>query len=63
MPGEVAAELIDRILAARHGAMKSTVIASWKSESDRQIADIDAEKIKGAPQEKSLARAHKVGGM
>ncbi len=63
MPVVVEAELIDRILAAQQGAMELPGIASWKSESDRRIADIDAEKIKGAPQEKSLARAHKVGGM
>ena len=34
MPGEVVAELIDRILVARHGGIEPSVAESWKTETD-----------------------------
>src|ERR1039458_2228383 len=57
MPGEVVAELIDRIMLARHGGIQSSVAESWKAETDRRIAEIESGKVKGGPLEESLARA------
>jgi putative addiction module component (TIGR02574 family) len=63
MPGEVVAELIDRIMAARHGAIEPPVAADWKAEIDRRMAEIESGKIKGVPLEESLAQARKMAGL
>ena len=63
MPGEVVAELIDRIMAAWHGSVEPSVATAWKNETDRRIAEIEAGKIEGVPLEESLARARKIAGL
>ena len=63
LPGEVVAELIDRIMVARHGGMESSVAEAWKTETDRRIAEIESGKVKGVPLEESLARARKIAGL
>ncbi|HAO79343.1 MAG TPA: addiction module antitoxin RelB, partial [Verrucomicrobia subdivision 3 bacterium] len=56
MPGEVVAELIDRIMVARHGGMEPSVTESWKAETDRRIAEIESGKVKGVTPEENAAR-------
>ena len=63
MPGEVVAELIDRIMFARHGQPEPSVAVAWKSETDRRISEIESGKVKGVPLEESLARARKIAGL
>jgi putative addiction module component (TIGR02574 family) len=63
MPGEVVAELIDRIILARHGGIEPSVATAWKVETDRRIADIESGKVQGVPLEESLARARKIVGL
>ena len=60
MPAEVVAELVDRIMVARHGGIEPSVTAVWKTEIDRRIEEIQSGKVKGVPLEKSLARARKI---
>ena len=60
MPGEVVAELIDRIMAARHGGMEPSVTESWKTETDRRIAEIESGKVKGVSAEENAARIQKI---
>jgi putative addiction module component (TIGR02574 family) len=60
MPSEVVAELIDRILVARHGGMEPSVAESWKTETDRRIAEIEAGKVKGVTPEENAARIQKI---
>lgn len=62
MPAEVVSELVDRIMAARHGGVESPVAAAWKTEIDRRIAEIEAGSVQGVPLEESLARARRIGG-
>jgi len=62
MPDEVVAELVDRILVARHGGVESSVDSAWKAEASRRIAEIESGKVKGVPLEESLARARKIAG-
>jgi hypothetical protein len=62
MPGEVVAELIDRILAARRGDIEPSVAESRKAETDRRLAEIESVRVKGVPLEESLARSRKVAG-
>ena len=60
MPGEVVAELIDRIMVARHGGMEPLVADSWKVETDRRIAEIESGKVKGVTPEENAARIEKI---
>jgi putative addiction module component (TIGR02574 family) len=63
MPGEVVAELIDRIMAARHGGVEPSVATAWKTEIDRRITEIESGKVEGNPLEESLARAREIAGL
>jgi putative addiction module component (TIGR02574 family) len=63
MPVEVVTELVDRIMAARHGDVEASAAAAWKLEIDRRIAEIEAGKVQGVPLEESLARARKIAGL
>jgi len=63
MPSEIVAELIDRIMVTRHGGIEPPVAESWKTETDRRIAEIESGKVKGVPLEESLARARKIAGL
>jgi putative addiction module component (TIGR02574 family) len=63
LPSETVAELVDRIMVARHGDIEPSMAAAWKSETDRRIAEIEAGKVKGVPIEESLARARKIAGL
>ena len=63
MPNEVVAELINRIMVARHGQPEPTVAAEWKAETDRRISEIESGKVKGVALEESLARARKIAGL
>ena len=62
LPSETVAELVDRIMAARHPDIEPSVAAAWKSETDRRIAEIEAGKVRGVPLEESLARAREIAG-
>jgi hypothetical protein len=63
MPGEVVAELVDRIMVGRHGGTDPSVVESWKTETDRRIAEIESGKVKGVRLEESLARGRKIAGL
>ena len=63
MPLEVVAELVDRILIARHEVKDSDVAAVWKKEIGKRIEDIETGKVQGIPVEESLARIRKIAGL
>jgi putative addiction module component (TIGR02574 family) len=60
LPPDVVAELVDRILLARHGGIEPEVDGAWKGEINRRIAEIQTGKVQGVPVEESLARARKI---
>ena len=60
MPGEVVAELVDRIMVARHGGIEPSIAESWKTETDRRIEEIDSGKVKGVTHEENAARIQKI---
>jgi len=60
MPPEVVAELIDRILVARHGGIEPEIEAAWKTEVDRRIAEIESGKVKGVSPKEVRARIKKI---
>jgi len=63
LPADVVAELVDRILLARHGGIDPDVEAAWKTETDRRIKEIEEGKVEGIPLEESLARIRKIAGL
>jgi len=63
LPTDVVAELVDRILLARHGGIEPEVEAAWKTEIDRRIEEIETGKVQGIPVEESLARIRKIAGL
>lgn len=60
LPGDVAAELVERILIGRFGGIESDVEAEWKAETRRRVAEITSGQVEGIPLEESLARAARV---
>jgi putative addiction module component (TIGR02574 family) len=62
LPADVVAELIDRILLARHGGIDPEIEAAWKTEVRRRLDEIDSGKVQGIPAEESLARIRKIIG-
>ena len=63
LPADVVAELVDRILLARHGGIEPAIEAAWKTEIGRRIAEIEEGKVQGIPVEESLARIRKIAGL
>jgi putative addiction module component (TIGR02574 family) len=63
LPADVVAELVDRILLARHGGIESDIEAAWKIEAHRRIKEIEEGKVEGIPLEESLARIRKIAGL
>lgn len=63
LPADVFAELVDRMLLARHGGIKPTVDAAWKKEIKSRIAEIENGTVQGIPLEEGLARVRKTVGL
>ncbi len=63
LPADVVAELVDRILLARHGGIEPDIEAAWKTEAHRRIKEIEEGKVEGIPLEESLARIRKIAGL
>ena len=63
MPVDVVAELVDRILAERHGGIQSDIDVAWKSEIHRRIEEIETGKVEGVPVDESLARIRNIAGL
>jgi putative addiction module component (TIGR02574 family) len=62
MPPDVVADLVDRIMIARHGGIESHVESKWRTEIRRRISEIEEGKVEGIPVEQALARARKILG-
>ncbi len=63
LPPDVVAELVERIMLARHGGIEPKVETAWKKEINRRIAEIEEGKVQGVPVEKVLAEARKIVGL
>lgn len=63
LPPDVVAELVDRIMLARHGGIEPEVEAAWKTEIHRRLQEIRSGQVQGVPVEESLARARKIVGL
>jgi putative addiction module component (TIGR02574 family) len=59
LPPDVVAELVDRILVARHGGMESSVEAGWRQETRRRLEEIESGQVQGISGEEVSARIRK----
>jgi putative addiction module component (TIGR02574 family) len=63
LPPDIVAELVERILVARHGGLEPAVEQQWKEEVRRRINQIQNGEVEGIPVEESLARMRKIAGL
>ena len=63
LPPDTVAELIDRILIARHGGLEPGIEQRWKEEVRRRIQEIQNGEVEGIPVEESLARMRTIAGL
>lgn len=61
-PADVVAELVDRLMVAKHGGLDPTVDAAWRSEARRRLAELESGQVRGVPLEESLAKARAILG-
>ena len=61
-PADAVADLVDRIMLAKHGAVAPEIDAAWREEVRRRIDDIDSGRVQGIPLEETLAKARKILG-
>ena len=60
LPNDTVAELIDRSLVARRGGVNLTVASAWKSATDRRIAEIESDKVKGMMPAENAAHIQRI---
>jgi putative addiction module component (TIGR02574 family) len=61
-PEDVVAELVDRIMLARHGVDDSPLDAASRVEIRRRVDDIQTGRETGIPGDEVMARARKIVG-
>jgi putative addiction module component (TIGR02574 family) len=61
-PDDVVADLVDRLMLARHGVKNPALNAAWRSTVDRRVEEIRSGKEKGIPGEVVSARIRKIVG-
>lgn len=61
-PDDVVAELVDRIMLAKHGVSDPELSPAWRAEIRRRVEDIRSGREPGIPGEEVMARARKIVG-
>lgn len=61
-PADVVAELVDRLMLAKHGGVAPEIDAAWRDEVRRRIDDIDRGRVQPIPLEETLAKARRILG-
>jgi hypothetical protein len=61
-PADVVAELVDRIMVAKHGGGDAGVESAWKIEAQRRLAELQSGQVQGIALEDTLAKARKLIG-
>lgn len=61
-PADAVADLVDRIMLAKHGGIAPEIDAAWRDEVRRRIDDIDSGRVQAIPLEETLAKARKILG-
>ncbi len=61
-PEDVVAELVDRIMLARHGVDDPALSPAWRSSLARRVEDIRSGRVEGVPGDVVSARIRKIVG-
>ncbi len=61
-PDDVVADLVDRLMLARHGVSNPALSPAWRSTVDRRVEEIRSGKEQGIPGEVVSARIRKIVG-
>ena len=61
-PDDVVAELVDRLMLARHGVKESALSPAWHSVASRRVAEIRSGQVQGVPGEVVSARIRQIVG-
>ena len=61
-PDDVVAELVDRLMLARHGVDDPALSPAWQPVVARRVAEIRSGKVEGIPGDVVSARIRKVVG-
>jgi putative addiction module component (TIGR02574 family) len=62
LPGDTVAELVDRIMLAKHGADDAPLSPAWRETLRRRVEDIRSGREPGIDGEEVMARARKLVG-
>jgi len=60
LPPDVVADLVDRIMLARHGGMEPEIEAAWRQEARRRLAEIKSGKVAGVSAEQMKTRLRRI---
>lgn len=61
-PDDVIAELVDRLMLAKHGVNEPELSPAWRAEIRRRADDIRSGRESGLPGEEVMARARTIVG-
>ncbi len=61
-PDDVVADLVDRLMLARHGVNNPALSPAWRATVDRRVEEIRSGKEKGIPGEVVSGRIRKIVG-
>lgn len=61
-PDDVVAELVDRLMLARHGVSEPALSPAWRATVSRRAEEIRSGKVQGIPGEVVSARIRKIVG-
>jgi len=61
-PDDVVAELVDRLMLAKHGGLDPALDAAWRGEAHRRLAELENGTVQGVPLEDTLAKARAILG-
>jgi len=61
-PDDVVAELVDRLMLAKHGGLDPATDAAWRAEAHRRLAELENGTVQGVPLEDTLAKARAILG-
>ena len=61
-PDDVVAELVDRLMLAKHGGIDPVIDDAWRGEAQRRLTELENGTVQGVPLEETLAKARVILG-
>ena len=56
------ADLVDRLMLAKHGGLGAQTDRAWRGEAHRRLAELESGRARGVPLDESLANARAILG-